>query len=308
MVLCALNRNSMLHQAHSDRRGALGGAHSVDFKHRKLTSGKGIHSLRRGVEAFYSGGMIYDFGNNSPMIAAESGSLFPAEYAEMKKSGSDMEMVISSQLLKPFENASSDLSVFDLSTDSMSSVEFTGSAVQICSPPQPGQSYCDTRCVFSDKARACSLISSLLGRWIESFSTVPASFTIFNGQSAVTVKDFVNALLELVDYLENGFETMVLCLAYVRRIAANSLRLQWENVYRLLLAASLAAVKFHDDVGISNKQFAKLCGLDIKDVRTLECTFMGLVGFSLFVAEAEFELIVTELSTQCSLQPGQAQA
>jgi hypothetical protein len=153
-----------------------------------------------------------------------------------------------------------------------------------CKPERPDLSW-----LFCDRSFASMALSATLSDYVLQHSSIPTVFSVFNGQSSVSVADFVNALIDLLEYLDCDKETLITALAYVRRIVAQQLLpLCDANLFRLLLASVLAAIKYHDDVGIKNSQYAKLVGLSTCDVKCLEAGFVSLLHFGLFVPTEEF--------------------
>ncbi len=55
------------------------------------------------------------------------------------------------------------------------------------------------------------------------------------------------------------------------------------NFYRLFLVAALVAQKFHQDDSFSNKSFADLVGITVKELNILEAKFLFAISFSLYV-------------------------
>lgn len=67
------------------------------------------------------------------------------------------------------------------------------------------------------------------------------------------------------------------------------LRINSLSVHRLLLAAVLLATKFIDDVLYDNAHFAKVGGLDVKELNMLELDMLKVLNFRLFIEPEEFE-------------------
>lgn len=72
------------------------------------------------------------------------------------------------------------------------------------------------------------------------------------------------------------------------------------SVHRLLLTAVLVATKVIDDVLYDNAHFAKVGGLDVKELNMLELDMLKVLNFRLFIKPEEFEAFEEQL-LDCAL-------
>uniref|UniRef100_A0A6T9AUW3 Cyclin n=1 Tax=Noctiluca scintillans TaxID=2966 RepID=A0A6T9AUW3_NOCSC len=97
-------------------------------------------------------------------------------------------------------------------------------------------------------------------------------------------------LARISKYFQCSSECFVLCLVYIDRIV----KLHPEfticslNIHRLLVTAVMLAVKFFDDVYYSNAYYAKVGGVKLKEVNTLEAQFLQLIDWRLHVTPQEY--------------------
>jgi hypothetical protein len=298
----------MIHHHHETKRTAFG--HVVDFKRRYNGSGSGRGSHKRQVSP-----TTVDVDAPGRYRMKDGFRVCESLQPSVWSSGSSSQASFDSMSADPTPRQNVCQSMFDECIVVGMETEPTGPAVPIAGATiaaaaaaadfvsAPSSLPRSIGGILGERGQASLLISNLLSSWIGGPSHHEPTFTIFNGQSGVPLRDFVGALIELVDYLDCGKETLILCLVYMARVRSEFTCITTENVYRLLLAGTLAAVKFHDDLGISNKQYARLIGLELTDVRNLEASLLKILQFSLFVPDSEFSNIASELQASSVPQP-----
>eukprot|EP00698_Gefionella_okellyi_P007510 TRINITY_DN1840_c1_g1_i1.p1 TRINITY_DN1840_c1_g1~~TRINITY_DN1840_c1_g1_i1.p1 ORF type:complete len:220 (+),score=37.75 TRINITY_DN1840_c1_g1_i1:63-722(+) len=136
-------------------------------------------------------------------------------------------------------------------------------------------------------------VAAMLHIWVDNAPTAPIS--VFTGRASVSMTQFVSALVELLDYLRCDDTVLLTALCYIKRLSLGLYAVSAMNVFRLLLSSMLASIKYNDDIGISNIQFAQLVGLELKDIMALELNFMPLIQYQLYVPEEEFAGVCQEV-------------
>lgn len=86
-------------------------------------------------------------------------------------------------------------------------------------------------------------------------------------------------------------ECFVLCLVYIDRIVKHNPDIQVTDLscHRLLLTGCMVAAKFHDDEYASNEYFAKVGGIETKELNALEAEFLQLLDWKVFVRRKEYD-------------------
>lgn len=108
----------------------------------------------------------------------------------------------------------------------------------------------------------------------------------------------VEYLLRLARYSFCSRSVFVAAFYYLERIAAldavdliiNSL-----SLHRLLLTAVLLATKVFDDVLYDNAHFAKVGGLDVKELNMLELDMLKVLNFRVHISADDFEAFERKL-------------
>lgn len=103
--------------------------------------------------------------------------------------------------------------------------------------------------------------------------------------------------LPILEYLTRFYEhsgssdsAFVLAVIYIDRIQQHpDLKACSINIHRLLLTAILVATKFIDDRCYNNKYFARLGGVSLAEINSLELEFLFILGFNLNVEPPLYE-------------------
>ncbi|KAL7476679.1 hypothetical protein ACHAW6_002525 [Cyclotella cf. meneghiniana] len=97
-------------------------------------------------------------------------------------------------------------------------------------------------------------------------------------------------------YASCSKECFILALIYIDRlIQRNNFLLTELNVHRVVITAILLAAKFFDDAYYNNAYYAKVGGVLVSELNSLEVEFLFRINFSLRVAPDVFEKYNAEL-------------
>jgi hypothetical protein len=98
---------------------------------------------------------------------------------------------------------------------------------------------------------------------------------------SMSIKDY---LLRLSQFTKMSESTIIIILIYIDRISnINNFRLTYKNIYKLILSATVVAIKYNEDLFYSSAIYAKLGGLSVSELNYLEFQFLILIKFSLFI-------------------------
>lgn len=109
--------------------------------------------------------------------------------------------------------------------------------------------------------------------------------------------------ISILQYLERihkyascSTECFILALIYIDRlIQRNSFILSELNVHRVVITAVLLAAKFFDDAYYNNAYYAKVGGVHVSEMNSLEVDFLFRINFSLHVSPEVFHKYNAEL-------------
>ena len=80
--------------------------------------------------------------------------------------------------------------------------------------------------------------------------------------------------------------TLIIILIYADRMCTTSgIILNPHNIHRIILGCLLLAIKYNEDVYFTNEHYAKVGGVSIKELNTLEYYSFQLLDFNLFISE-----------------------
>lgn len=97
-------------------------------------------------------------------------------------------------------------------------------------------------------------------------------------------------------YASCSTECFILALIYIDRlIQRNSFILSELNVHRVVITAVLLAAKFFDDAYYNNAYYAKVGGVHVSEMNSLEVDFLFRINFSLHVSPEVFHKYNAEL-------------
>lgn len=104
---------------------------------------------------------------------------------------------------------------------------------------------------------------------------------------AMSIQDY---LRRIIKYSKLEPATLITTVIYIDRICEREKYvLNFNNIHRTLLAAVLVSVKFHEDDFYKNTQYAKIGGISLEEINSLEQEFCKLLNFAFFVSEPEFQ-------------------
>lgn len=140
--------------------------------------------------------------------------------------------------------------------------------------------------------RVISGFSILLARMASRAANSQVS-TCFHARSApkLSIQDYI---LRIKKHVPCSAACFVLSLVYLDRVSKcdSNTSITKRSCHRLLLAGIVLACKFHDDeddIHYNNLFWAKVGGIGVKELLTLEAQFLQLLNWRLFVPEAEYE-------------------
>ena len=103
----------------------------------------------------------------------------------------------------------------------------------------------------------------------------------------ISIKDYLERLCK---HSKINTSTIILILIYIDRICnIQKFKLTYYNVYKLILASMIIAIKYNEDEYYSNKFYSKLGGVSISEIVSLEYNFISLIHYNLFVNNELFK-------------------
>ncbi|EXB38377.1 hypothetical protein L484_008035 [Morus notabilis] len=139
-----------------------------------------------------------------------------------------------------------------------------------------------------------TFLSSLLQRVSESNDIncqfQPQKISVFHGLTRPTIS--IQSYLERIfKYANCSPSCYVVAYVYLDRFAQRqpSLPINSLNVHRLLITSVMVAAKFMDDMYYNNAYYAKVGGINTREMNFLEVDFLFGLGFHLNVSPTTFQ-------------------
>uniref|UniRef100_A0A7S3G0J3 Cyclin n=1 Tax=Palpitomonas bilix TaxID=652834 RepID=A0A7S3G0J3_9EUKA len=94
---------------------------------------------------------------------------------------------------------------------------------------------------------------------------------------------------------------LVAGLIYLQRVAHwQQIRLNSYNVHRLYFCAVVVATKFLDDVYFNNAFYARIGGVGLKEMNSMELDFLYMIGFRLYISPAEYDIVEIDVEREAA--------
>ena len=111
---------------------------------------------------------------------------------------------------------------------------------------------------------------------------------------AISIKDYLERIFK---YASCSSECFVLALVYIDRlIQRNNFVINSLNAHRVVITSIMLAAKFFDDQYFNNAYYAKVGGVPLAEINSLELEYLFLINFSLHVTPEAFRKYYMELA------------
>ena len=118
---------------------------------------------------------------------------------------------------------------------------------------------------------------------------------------SVSIYDYMQRIRK---YSECSTEAFIHALIYIDRLIRNTnIVVNSYNIHRILITSVMVASKYFDDFYYSNEHYSKIGGVSLKEINSLEVTFLSLIHYSLYVSPDEFSIFYNQIfyhSTRCT--------
>ncbi|KAL0079023.1 cyclin [Phycomyces blakesleeanus] len=112
----------------------------------------------------------------------------------------------------------------------------------------------------------------------------------FHARTASPI-DIHSYLARILVYTPCPNECFLSLLVYLDRMACSPsrLRIDSRNIHRLIIAGVMVATKFFSDRSFTNARYAKVGGISVTELNSLEIEFLRLNNYSMNVSVEELE-------------------
>ena len=103
-------------------------------------------------------------------------------------------------------------------------------------------------------------------------------------------------ICRLYRYSKCSVECLVLALIYIDRfIQSSGIQVNSLTVHRILLTSVVLAAKTYDDNFYTNTHYARVGGVPVEELNSLELEFLFGISFSLYVSCEEYQRYHAEI-------------
>ena len=118
----------------------------------------------------------------------------------------------------------------------------------------------------------------------------------------ISIKDY---LLRLSKHSKISVSTLVYILIYIDRFCHKyRFKINYYNIYKLLIASMVLAIKFNEDDYYSSEFYAKLGGISKIEMNSLEYEFATMINFNLYIHDElyyKYYNLLTEDNNQAKM-------
>ena len=120
-------------------------------------------------------------------------------------------------------------------------------------------------------------IISLQEKMVFSSTTIPK----------ISIYDY---LVRIQNYAYIEKSTLIISLIFIDKLCELAeLILTHYNIHRVLFTAISLAIKYNEDTFYDNKYYSEIAGVNLKELKLMEYSFLELTDFNLFVPNETFE-------------------
>ena len=103
----------------------------------------------------------------------------------------------------------------------------------------------------------------------------------------ITISDYI---FRIIKYTKINISTLILSVTSITSFMRKTRNfLSINNIHKLLIVSCFLNAKFNEDYTFSSKFYAKVGGVSINEIDTLEYAFLILIDFKLYVSEELFQ-------------------
>ena len=115
-----------------------------------------------------------------------------------------------------------------------------------------------------------------------------------NKTPQISIKKYLTRIMK---YSKPETSTVIICLIYIDKICEiSTLQLSIYNIHRIILSCMILALKYNEDDYYSNKYYAKVGGISLKELNELEYNIMVLLQFNFFIDDITYEKYQAQLN------------
>ena len=140
-------------------------------------------------------------------------------------------------------------------------------------------------------------VSQTLTSILENNKKLPNYKEIVKKQSKMAFSSNLIPNISLEDYLiriqmytNMEKSSLIISLILIDRVCQKSnLALTYYNIHRILFSSILISIKYNEDSYYDNKYYAEIAGVKLKELKSIEYSFVDLLNFNIFIKDDIYE-------------------
>ena len=103
----------------------------------------------------------------------------------------------------------------------------------------------------------------------------------------ISLEDY---LIRIQMYTNMEKSSLIISLILIDRVCQKSnLTLTYYNIHRILFSSILISIKYNEDSYYDNKYYAEIAGVKLKELKSIEYSFVDLLNFNIFIKDDIYE-------------------
>jgi len=108
----------------------------------------------------------------------------------------------------------------------------------------------------------------------------------------IKLSEFV---LKIIELTKCEFNTIIYSLILIDKLYFKGIIINEFNIYKLLYISIIISIKMNQDIIYNNKYYAKILGVEPKELLILETNFLILLNFDIYISNDSFQYYLDSL-------------
>jgi len=102
-------------------------------------------------------------------------------------------------------------------------------------------------------------------------------------------------VLKIIELTKCEFNTIIYSLILIDKLYFKGFIINEYNIYKLLYISIIISIKMNQDIIYDNKYYAKILGVEPKELLILEINFLTLLNFNIYISNDSFQYYLENL-------------
>jgi hypothetical protein len=102
-------------------------------------------------------------------------------------------------------------------------------------------------------------------------------------------------VLKIIELTKCEFNTLIYSLILIDKLYFKGFIINEYNIYKLFYISIIISIKMNQDIIYDNKYYAKILGVEPKELLILETNFLTLLNFNIYISNDSFQYYLDSL-------------